>query len=461
MGSDPEKTDRTQEEYREAVRCLEDIPRFTKKNSLSHTRQFLRRLGDPQKDFPFLHVAGTNGKGSCCAFLDAAFREAGYSCGLFTSPHLVETTERFRLNAEPVSREKFVKAFRTVRELSVQMQAEGWEHPTYFEMLFLMAMVLFSEEKVDVAVLETGLGGRLDATTAAGDPAACVITSISLDHQEYLGNTVEQIAWEKAGILVRDVPAVYDGLDGRAAGVIAGQAEALGIEAVCLKENDVHVRSACFDRLLFSLSKEQLDRFFPGEETGIDREETGMFLIPFGAAWQARNAALAVLALGASRRRFSRLDLKAAARGLAKTRWEGRLERLSPGIVLDGAHNEDGIRQLVGTVRDLWKEKPVRLLFSVVSDKDCLTMVRLLLELPLSHVTVTEVGGGRKLSAFRVREAFASHGVMAEAVPDPAAAFKKASREKREDELLLCTGSLYLVGALKKIAGEAGSDDRL
>lgn len=206
--------------YEEAVAYIEETPKFTKKNSLEHTKECLRRLGSPEKQFKVIHVAGTNGKGSTCAFITSVLREAGYSCGLFTSPHLVRINERFQINETEIDDETFLNAFEKVKHLADELVAEGSYHPTYFEMLFLMGMVIFAEAGVDYVTLETGLGGRLDATTAVESPAACVITSISLDHMQYLGNTVGEIAGEKAGIIVPGVPVIFDGNSEEAAEVI-------------------------------------------------------------------------------------------------------------------------------------------------------------------------------------------------------------------------------------------------
>ena len=185
--------------YEEAVAYIEETPKFTTKNKMEHTKECLKRLGDPQDKFRVIHVAGTNGKGSTCAFLTSVLREAGYSCGLFTSPHLVVINERFQINEKNIDDETFLRAFCKVKALADELVEEGNYHPTYFEFLFLMGMVIFAEAGVDYVTLETGLGGRLDATTAVENPAACVITSISLDHMQYLGNTIPQIAGEKDG----------------------------------------------------------------------------------------------------------------------------------------------------------------------------------------------------------------------------------------------------------------------
>ena len=187
--------------YEEAVAYIEETPKFTTKNKLEHTKECLRRLGNPQKQFRVVHVAGTNGKGSTCAFLTSVFREAGYSCGLFTSPHLVVINERFQINEKNINNDTFLRAFEKVKKLADELVAEGNYHPTYFEFLFLMGMVIFADANVDYVILETGLGGKLDATTAVEEPIACVITSISFDHMQYLGNTIEALAGEKAALI--------------------------------------------------------------------------------------------------------------------------------------------------------------------------------------------------------------------------------------------------------------------
>ena len=194
--------------YREAVTYIEETPKFTKKNTLENTRAILRCLGNPQDKMKILHVAGTNGKGSVCSFLASILKAAGKRTGLFTSPHLVEINERFVVDEEQVSNEAFLEAFHRVMECIGEIEREGYAHPTYFEILFLIGMVLFEQAGVEYLVMETGLGGRLDATNSVDHPIVTVITSISLDHTEYLGNTVAEIAGEKAGILKEGVPVV-------------------------------------------------------------------------------------------------------------------------------------------------------------------------------------------------------------------------------------------------------------
>mgnify|MGYP004617701585 CR=1 FL=1 len=180
--------------YQEIERYISEIPKFTKKHSLSHTKRFLEILQIPQEKMKILHVAGTNGKGSVCVYLDAMLRSEGKRTGLFISPHLVKMNERIMIDGIPVSDEVFSGVFTQTLGAVKQMEAEGLEHPTFFEFLFGMGMLAFSQAEAEYVILETGLGGRLDATSATEDPKVCVITSIGLDHMEYLGNTVEQIA---------------------------------------------------------------------------------------------------------------------------------------------------------------------------------------------------------------------------------------------------------------------------
>ena len=213
--------------YEEAVAYIEDIPKFTTKNKLEHTRNCLDMLGSPDKDKKIIHVAGTNGKGSVCAFLSSMLEEGGYKCGLFTSPHLGKINERFQINEVMVSDQTFLEAFLKVKELSDRLVEAGDYHPTYFEFLFLMGMLVFQQEEVDYIILETGLGGRLDATNSVANPIACVITSISLDHVEYLGDTIPKIAGEKAGIIKTHVPVIFDGNRLESAQVIEQRAREL------------------------------------------------------------------------------------------------------------------------------------------------------------------------------------------------------------------------------------------
>lgn len=422
--------------YVEAVAYIDETPKFTTKNSLEHTKECLRRLGNPQDKFRVIHVAGTNGKGSTCAFITSVLREAGYSCGLFTSPHLVEINERFQINEENIDDDTFMRAFDKVKKLSEELVAEGSYHPTYFEMLFLMGMVIFAEAGVDYVTLETGLGGRLDATTSIENPVACVIASISFDHTQYLGNTIEAIAGEKAGIIVPGVPVIYDGNNKAAAAVIKKHAEELHSPAyeVCVEDTEV-LQNTCAG-IDFSLKNT-----YYGDT---------VFEIPFVAKYQVMNSALALKTLEVMNQTLH-IPVETICRGIAKTRWQGRMEQVLPGVIVDGAHNEDGVAKFVETAVHFQKEYPLTLLFSAVDDKDYKDMIKTICDqIHFREVVVTQVGGYRKVPvetlAGIIRDMGYTNVHVYEEVPE---ALNEALRLKGEDGMLFCVGSLYLVGEIK------------
>ncbi len=424
--------------YEEAVAYIDETPKFTKKNSLDHTKECLRRLGNPQNKFKVIHVAGTNGKGSTCAFLTSILREAGYSCGLFTSPHLVEINERFQINEINIDNDTFLKAFEKVKALSDELVAEGSYHPTYFEMLFLMGMLIFAEAGVDYVALETGLGGRLDATTAVENPVACVITSISLDHMQYLGDTVAKIAEEKAGIIVSGVPVIYDGNDPDAAAVIRAKAEELGSPAYEVRKSDTEIIRNTSSGIDFSFQNEYYGDTF--------------FSIPFIAKYQVMNSALALKTMEVLKNVLP-VSKEKVREGISGTRWQGRMETVLPGVIVDGAHNEDGVEKFVETAEHFQKEYPLTLLFSAVDDKDYTDMIRTICDrITFRHVVVTSVGGYREVPAERFAKLFEEAGAEAvEAAENTEAAFARALEIKEDDGMLFCVGSLYLVGEIKDV----------
>lgn len=421
--------------YEEAVAYIEEIPKFTTKNKLEHTRKCLDRLGSPDQNRKIIHVAGTNGKGSVCAFLSSMLEEGGYRCGLFTSPHLVKINERFQINEVMVSDQGFLEAFLKVKALADELVAEGDYHPTYFEFLFLMGMLIFDKKNVDYLILETGLGGKLDATNSILHPLACVITSISLDHVEYLGDTVEKIAVEKAGIIKAGVPVIFDGNVKEAAEVLRNRAEELGCPWYEMKGENQEIREYTPAGIRFSSKSEVYG-------------ETELF-VPFIAKYQMMNAALALETMGALKKSHE-LEKETLIRGIAHTKWQGRMETILPGVIVDGAHNEDGIARFVETVQYFQEEYPITLLFTTVSDKDFTDMIgRICKGLKFSHVVTTEIWGSRKQSAAELAELFQENGcsdVFVETNVEEA--FEKAYALKGEG-LMFAVGSLYLVGEIK------------
>ena len=423
--------------YQEAVAYIDETPKFTKKNTLDHTRAFLKRLGDPQEKMKIIHVAGTNGKGSVCSFLASMLKAGGKRTGLFTSPHLVKINERFVVDEQDVSDEEFLEAFHTVMDCVEKMKEEGYPHPTYFELLFLIGMKLFERAGVEYLVLETGLGGRLDATNSVAHPLVSVITSISLDHTEYLGDTVAAIAGEKAGIIKEGVPVVYDASCPESAEVIRRRAEELRAPAYPITPKMYKISKTTKKHIDFSIDSGYYDDI--------------RLSISSVAEYQVKNAAEAVTAIRVIDREGAFTD-EVIRKGVEEMRWQGRMETVLPGVIIDGAHNEAGVEEFVKTARRLEADYPVTLLFAAVGDKDYRHMIETICrELRLERVIVTEVGGYRSVDVKVPEELFRQFGAKkVTAIPDVEEAFDEALREQG-DGILFCVGSLYLVGNIKSI----------
>ena len=411
------------------------IPLWTKKkNTLDEVRHFLEAMGNPDEQLNIIHVAGTNGKGSVCADLTAMLMEAGYHVGTFVSPHLTDVTERFLVDSVPVGEAGFSESFARVKTVVETMKAKGYAHPTFFEFVFLMAMDLYGRIKPDFVVLETGLGGRLDTTNVIRHPLACVITSISLDHTQYLGDTVELIAAEKAGIIKPGIPVVYDNNDWAAGAVIAAAADRLGSAAYGLTAED-----SCRG-------------------------------VAFAAPYQAMNAALAVKVLEILE--IEGVNAEVCRKALASVHWTGRMQQVAPDVWVDGAHNPGGIRAFIQAVKaqngPAVQEKQsaqqpdqgeqnaadmhpqIQLLFAAVSDKDYHEMIRLLCtELSPERVTVVQLKSERGIQADALARQFedagCSHVTAFDSTKD---ALKHVLSEKKEGDHLYMVGSLYLIGEI-------------
>lgn len=411
------------------------IPLWTKKkNTLDEVRHFLEAMGNPDEQLNIIHVAGTNGKGSVCADLTAMLMEAGYHVGTFVSPHLTDVTERFLVDGVPVEEAGFSESFARVKAVTDRLTAEGYAHPTFFEFVFLMAMDLYGRRKPDFVVLETGLGGRLDTTNVIRHPLACVITSISLDHTQYLGDTVELIAAEKAGIIKPGIPVVYDNNDRAAGAVIAAAADRLGSAAYGLTAED-----SCWG-------------------------------VSFAAPYQAMNAALAVKVLEILE--IEGVNAEVCRKALASVHWTGRMQQVAPDVWVDGAHNPGGIRAFIQAVKaqnglavqekqsaqqpDQGEQNAadmhpqIQLLFAAVSDKDYHEMIRLLCtELSPERVTVVQLKSERGLQADALARQFedagCSHVTAFDSTKD---ALKHVLSEKKEGDHLYMVGSLYLIGEI-------------
>lgn len=433
--------------YEEAAAYIEEIPKFTKKHTLEHTKTFLKRLGNPAVDRKIVHVAGTNGKGSVCAYLQAILMAEGKRTGFFTSPHLVSVNERIRVDNIQIDNETFLKVFRKVLKIVRQMVEDGIEHPSYFEFLFGMGMTAFAETDVEYIILETGLGGRLDATNAIDNPALAIITSISLDHTAILGDTIEKIAGEKAGIIKPGVPVFFDGSSKKAAEVIKAKASELGVSCREVTKNAYEIQEVHRKYIAFS------------RRSAYDKDV--IFQVPMCGCYQAMNAELA---LEASEYLLAgeEIHMDRWKEALAELHWEGRMERVGAHITVDGAHNPGAMEAFVESVKALDESErgEMVLLFSAVSDKKYDQMIEYLCEnLDVKAYVVTQIEDERGVSAEELADVFRRYTdrpvYCKERLED---AVRTAMNERGETGEIYCLGSLYLVGMMKKLLAGGAID---
>ncbi len=454
--------------YDEVVEYLINIPKFSTKNEANHTMSLLRDLGNPQEAFSIIHVAGTNGKGSVSCFTASMLQEI-LGCvekknemlktcpktesfvekvGLFTSPHLVRINERFRINGEEVPDKAFVEAFETVMEA---VEKSGRAHPTFFEMMLAIGLVIFKNAGVKIAVIETGLGGRLDATNVL-TPVVSVITSIGLDHTEYLGETLEEVAGEKAGIIKTGIPVVY--LEGEATtnAVICQKAETLKAPCFMVSKNDVKKIKKENKNIAFSIDYSYDKNVWVSLQTeGLYQADNAKVAIEIMKVLEQESDKIPVL----KDKSFSIEKIQA---GLAKAKWPGRMEEVLQEVYLDGAHNEAGITAFLQTLKGMEKSGKRVLLFAALADKDFEEMIeKLCKEGNFDRILVTQVESPRAAKADSMKAVFEKYtGAPVSVIQDNREAFLHGREEKGEEGALFCVGSLYFIGALKQIVSEGG-----
>ena len=419
--------------YPDSVRFLYSLGNEYKtiKLGLERIECLLAALGYPQRACRFLHVAGTNGKGSTCAMLERALRQAGVRTGLYSSPHLVEPTERVRIDGEPVSRDEFASAFTEVHSTAERLLARCAidMHPTYFETVTAMAFLLFRARGAETVVLETGMGGRLDATNVV-DPILSVITPIDFDHEKFLGTTIPQIAFEKAGIVKPGRPVVVSRQHTEAARVIASETQARGCRLI--RAADWRV-----DHLELNPYGSRFHAIGPRSRVQVE--------CPLIGAHQVENSLTAIAALNELGLSPDEIRL-----GIAATTWPGRLERVSsaPDIFLDGAHNPAGARALSGYIRRFHHlGRKIWLVFGAMRDKDLHSIAPLLFPLAAELIFTTP----NQARAFRTEEIRDLTGEtrarLAPSVSDAVA----LARQAAPGDVVFITGSLYLVGEARAL----------
>lgn len=415
----------------EAIAKIHSVYPSGKKEGLTNMRAVMTRLGNPQDDLAMVHVAGTNGKGSTCAMIERALREAGYKTGLYTSPYIERYNERIRINGNPIEGEKLAQLVERVWPVIESCREEGL-CITEFELGTVLAFMAFAEEKVDAAIIEVGLGGRLDPTNII-NPLVSVITNVGMDHMHFLGDTIEEIAMEKAGIMKPDTPVVLGWQEENVRAVLEQAAKALDIPVIEPQAQRVRAaaRSVVFDA-----------------QTDVGMiEDLKVSLIGYH---QAQNAMAALGALSVLKDRgYERITEDVIRRAFADVHWPGRLEYFGD-VILDGAHNEPGVRALCAYM-DAWlkKEKTV-LLTGMMADKDVSAMTQMLAPRVCCVVT-TQPAIPRAMAAQELVAEFEKQGASALAITAPKAALERAREIAGEDGTVLCAGSLYLIGEIRTL----------
>ena len=354
--------------YEEALTYIHAVRWQGHKPGLARTRTLLRALGQPQEKLRFVHIAGTNGKGSTAAMLDSCLRAAGSKVGVCTSPYLTRFNERMQIDGVPIPDRELVELVEQVRPAAEAMA----DVPTEFELITALGMLWFARQGCDIVVLEVGLGGALDSTNVIAPPECAVITALGMDHVKELGPTLADIAAAKAGIIKPGSPVVSYGGAPEADRVIAGAARAAGADLIQVDFSRLHLHSAGLEGQTF------------------DFDGLANLSVPLLGSYQPHNAATAVTALRVLRRRGWNIPDQAIRQGLAQVRWPGRFEllRRDPPFILDGGHNVQGIAAAVATLQKLFPGEKFVFLISIMADKDAEGMLRLLLPLAKSFIAV-------------------------------------------------------------------------
>lgn len=428
--------------YEECLDYLEQATRFGIKLGLENIRFLLEEVDCPHQAFPSVLVAGTNGKGSVCAMIQSALQRHDLKIGLYTSPHLVRVEERIRINDELISPNDFCQLLNHLRDKVDELlnSKKLAFPPTYFELLTVIAFQYFAQQKVDLAILEVGLGGRLDATNVV-TPLVSVITTISRDHVEHLGRTIKKIAAEKAGIIKPGIPVVCGQLPPAALKVVASRANEVGAPLIQVFGRKKLVKIAKNDSLY---------AFYHGSEKYVFRP--GLL-----GDHQARNAAIAIAALNVLKEKWLPLKKEKIIEGIERVRWEGRLEKISekPEVFIDGAHNEEGARALRRFIEKKRPEK-LMLIFSILKDKDIRRVTRQLFPLA-TKVFLTSIPFSRAAAPEEIDKLGRDLKAPTVIVPDCLEALQLARQEAGEKGVVLISGSLYLVGEIKKRLKELNS----
>lgn len=419
-------------DYIDVTNFINKAKKFGSRLDLTRIEKLCELLGNPQEKCPFIHIAGTNGKGSVSAFTANILKDAGYKTGLFTSPFIYDFNERIQINNENISDESLLKVMEKVVSATERMLDEGFEHPTEFELITACAFLYFAEEKCDVCVLEVGLGGILDATNVVKKPLVSVITSISTDHTEYLGNTITEIAKNKCGIIKSGSPVVsYPHQNSDALKVI--------------KETAQHLNANLTVCDIESLEVTKVD--ISGNEF---KYKGNLYKTHLLGKYQIFNAITAINAVEQIKNQGYRVSLEHVQNGLECAKWPARFEILNktPVVIADGSHNEDGMRVFTENAKKILNGKKCICVFGMLKDKEYEKCLKMLSEIS-ETIIVTEVDNPRKETAENLKECAKKYFKNVYAEKENKEAVKKAKKLAGKDDVIIALGSLYMMKNIK------------
>ncbi len=425
-------------DYSNTLDYIEKLSGLGSKLDFGRINEILERLGRPQDKLKAVHVAGTNGKGSVSSMISQMLISAGYKTGLYTSPHLEKYNERYVINNVEISDSDFVKYMYIVKECADNMDKEPIGRPTVFEQLTALAFLYFADNNVDYAVIEVGLGGRFDATNVIKSPLLSVITSISFDHMEYLGNTIESIAFEKGGIIKEGRPTVLYRQDLKVYNVIKGLCDERHSQLYYLNNGTTEIKKQDINGTVMSVKN--------------DLYEYDNIVLPLVGEYQIKNCETALLAAYALKKEGVILSDENILNGIKNVKWNGRMEicKKEPMVIIDGAHNADGINMLVKSIKKYFSDKRIVLLMGVLGDKDYEKMAAQIV--PLAETTViTQPDSSRALSVEGFKKTVEKYCDNVYGFENIEEAYSFALDLTGKDDVLICAGSLYLIGRLRQI----------
>ncbi|MFA6941703.1 MAG: folylpolyglutamate synthase/dihydrofolate synthase family protein [Clostridiaceae bacterium] len=425
--------------YDETMEYIHSFYKFGSKLGLTRIEMLLNKLGNPEKRLKIIHVAGTNGKGSVVNILGKILEEEGYKVGVYTSPYLEYFEERIKINGEPISKADLTRLITRIKPLINEVLAEGFDSPTEFEVITAAMFLYYKEKAVDYAVVEVGLGGRFDATNIV-TPILTIITSISFDHMHILGNTLAEIAYEKAGIIKKNVPLIL-------------YPESKAAEAVILKiaakmESKVYNATDEYDFLAIEKSH---GKYYQSFKTKIEGN-VEIFTLSLLGQHQIKNSMTAIEAAIVLNKMGHTIRLSSVKSGTKNAVHNGRLEILkdNPKVIIDGAHNIDGVVNLVSSIKKYFRWGKLILIAGILKDKEFEEMVRQLSSIS-DKIICLSPKNDRALSQQDLKNQFLKEGKDAISFSDYQEAYEYAYGLLDNDDILLIAGSLYMIGELRKI----------